>query len=146
MIKEISGEATRPLRQKILRPTLTFEELNYDGDEDPKSVHFGYFEDDNIRAIATLYNSKTPALNQTKNMYRLRGMAVDEGLQGKGIGKKIIEKCVAYVRDQSGDLIWCDARVSAQNFYSKLGFEIFGEEYIVPGVGPHYLMYKVIDA
>lgn len=140
-VERISGLQTRPLRKKILRPDLTMDQLNYNGDEDETSAHFGYIEDDAIKGIATLYNSNTDALDQSKNMYRLRGMAVEEDLRGKGIGSKLIASCVKFAKENGGDLIWCDARLEATEFYKSLGFKIQGDQYIVKNVGPHYLMY-----
>ena len=74
-------------------------------------------------------------------MYRLRGMAVEPQTQQTGIGSKLLQACKEHVADNKGEIIWCDARISAENFYKKNSFQAIGERYVVPGVGPHYLMY-----
>ena len=144
MIKQITAEQTKPLRKLILRPDLSMEELTYDGDLDESSAHFGFIEEDAVKGIATLYNSPSPALDQSLNMYRLRGMAVEESLRGKNAGRKLIDACVDFVSRNKGDVIWCDARISAKGFYEKLGFVATGKIYHVKGAGDHYLMYRMI--
>ena len=42
------------------------------------------------------------------------------------------------------DLLWCNARLVAVNFYKSLGFKINGELFDIVGIGPHYYMYKEI--
>lgn len=143
MIKKISPESTYNLRKEILRPDLSFDQLNYPGDKDTDSVHFGYFENEKIIGIATLYKSPSTSIKNEdpEKMYRLRGMAVESKTQQTGIGSKLLQACKEHVADNQGEIIWCDARISAENFYKKNSFQAIGERYVVPGVGPHYLMY-----
>ncbi len=37
-------------------------------------------------------------------------------------------------------LLWCNARVVALGFYTKLGLHTEGDEFDIPGIGPHYVM------
>lgn len=130
----------RPLRKKILRPDLTLEELHYPGDEEKDSRHIVFKKDEEIKAIASIYRMKTDKIKTDLPMFRLRGMAVDEDMQGTGVGKKILENCFEYIAASGGGLLWCDARLHATGFYENLGFVKHGDIYQVPNVGPHYLM------
>jgi hypothetical protein len=38
--------------------------------------------------------------------------------------------------------MWCQARVSAQGFYEKVGFATLGERFWLPLSGPHYVMVR----
>ncbi len=48
---------------------------------------------------------------------------------------KIQKKC---------DVLWCNARLVALEFYTVLGFKIIGPEFNIKDIGPHYKMYKTI--
>ena len=42
------------------------------------------------------------------------------------------------------DMLWCNARLGAVNFYKSVGFKIIGELFDIEAIGPHYYMYKEI--
>jgi hypothetical protein len=42
------------------------------------------------------------------------------------------------------DCLWCNARIIAVDFYKKQGLETFGEQFEIPLVGNHYVMFKKI--
>ncbi len=42
------------------------------------------------------------------------------------------------------DILWCNARLLAVNFYKSVGFKIIGELFDIEAIGPHYYMYKEI--
>ena len=46
------------------------------------------------------------------------------------------------VKQKGAKLLWFDARLIAVGFYKRLGFTIIGDQFEVPKVGPHYVMYK----
>jgi GNAT superfamily N-acetyltransferase len=68
-------------------------------------------------------------------------MAVAPGLQGSGIGAKVLLGAIDVVRDARAPLLWANARVTALGFYERLGFQVYGEEYIY---GPSALPHKII--
>jgi ribosomal protein S18 acetylase RimI-like enzyme len=72
-------------------------------------------------------------------------MATRRDLQGQGIGSKVIAAVVDHVAGQGGDLIWCNARVGAIAFYNKAGFENWGDEFVLPNVGPHVVMWRLVE-
>lgn|SRR5690606_1125687 len=139
-VRQISASETIPVRQPVLRKGLPVETCFFDGDELSTTVHFGVFEDENLVGVATLLdNSKD--IFEGKQL-QLRGMAVLENVQGKGIGKILLEAGENYAKSRFFDLIWFNARTSAQSFYAKNGYLVMGEEFQIPGVGPHVVMYK----
>ncbi len=72
-------------------------------------------------------------------------MATKQDFQGKGFGKKLIEKSIELLKSKNADLIWCDVRVKAVDFYKKLGFKIIGLQFEIPQIGTHYVMFKKLN-
>jgi predicted GNAT family N-acyltransferase len=48
--------------------------------------------------------------------------------------------------ERAGHMIWCNARLSAVRFYEKLGFETRGDEFDIPDVGPHVVMWRTLES
>ena len=46
------------------------------------------------------------------------------------------------VKERGGDSMWANARISALDFYLKLGYKTIGEEFYIPDVGSHIVIYK----
>ena len=56
LIRPISAAETRPMRQSVLRPGKTLEELVYPGDDDPACAHLGAFDEaGRLVGIATVF-------------------------------------------------------------------------------------------
>lgn len=62
----------------------------------------------------------------------LTNMAVDPQLQGLGVGRKIVLRAAAQVREWGGDAVWLDAyedeKAGAGPFYEKCGFREVGRK------------------
>jgi len=140
-IETVSAKVILPLRRDILRPGYSLEESKFEGDSDPDTFHLAAILKEDIIGVATLMKDPYPLLPGT-NQYRLRGMAVSEDHQGKGIGKKILIKAIRLMTDKDVDYLWFNARSHAVEFYRKQGFVTKGEEFSIPTVGPHYFMYR----
>jgi GNAT superfamily N-acetyltransferase len=152
-VRAITAEQTRPLRQQLLRQTATLEQLAYMGDGEFDTLHVGAFAGNDHIGIATVMCQPPnvsvgvpPTHPNPNNMtaWRLRGMAVTDAAQGKGVGAAMLKVCLGHVADQGGAFLWCDARLHAMPFYEKQGFIIMGERYTVPDVGPHHFMQRGI--
>ena len=71
-------------------------------------------------------------------------MATDVAVRGKGYGAALVTACLAHVKREGGAELWCNARVSASEFYTRLGFEVLEGPFELPGIGPHFLMRRVV--
>ena len=60
------------------------------------------------------------------------------------MAKDLLEYAEKKVIQSEANYIWANARTSAWGFYEKLGYKILGEQFEIKGIGPHYLIYKVI--
>jgi predicted GNAT family N-acyltransferase len=72
-------------------------------------------------------------------------MATTEKYRGKGLGNRLVNFAITYLRGQKVNYIWCNARKKALQFYLGVGFEVVSPEFEVPGIGPHYVMYVKIQ-
>jgi ribosomal protein S18 acetylase RimI-like enzyme len=69
-------------------------------------------------------------------------MATLEEYRGQGIGSRLVEACIEHIRAQGGEWIWCNARTPAVSLYDRHGFRCVGDEFVLPGIGPHYRMVR----
>jgi predicted GNAT family N-acyltransferase len=73
---------------------------------------------------------------------QIRSMAVRTDLQGKGVGKKIIDYIEAKAIELKLKTIILDARINAVEFYERSGYKVIGESYLLFGIIPHFRMEK----
>jgi len=145
-IRAVSASETLSLRRSLLRPGLPLAESVYDGDDDPATKHWGAFADGALVAVASLYAEALPQSIATERAWRLRGMAVDADFQRQGCGKELLHRCLQSVEDDGGEVLWCNARAAAVGFYRQAGFEISGDEFIIPDIGSHFVMLRSTPA
>ncbi len=143
-IAPITALATHELRQSILRPHQTLAEMAYPGDDDSGTIHFGAFDREKLIGIVSLYVEPLPDEPQPTDL-RFRGMAVDADRQLGGVGRLLIEACIAHARDAGGRVLWCNARTSAAGFYERLNFAQHGEIFDISAVGPHVVMTRDLN-
>ena len=140
-IRIVPAAVTRPLRAELLRPGSAPEELVYPGDDDPETRHLGAYLHGKLVSIASVYQ-KAPPGEISSTTWQLRGMATRPEVQGQGHGRALLQACIAYATFCSGTLLWCNARTGAVGFYQASGFQARGEEFQIPGVGPHFVMWR----
>lgn len=148
IVRSITAAETRPLRAEILRPGQPPESLTLYGDDVPGSFHAGAFVDGELVSVATVYAEPMPVTPDARvdanNAFRLRGMATRANLQGQGLGRAVLERCIEHVREARAEVLWCNARVGALGFYERLGFRTLGAEFEIEGIGLHFVMWKEV--
>lgn len=142
-LSQIRSQQTLVLREKILRPGHKLSDLKFDRDDDDGAVHFGLFVKDKHIGIATIYKESRDGL-ASQNIWRLRGMAIEDNFQGKNFGEKLLKACIKHCESKKAKELWCNARSHAVGFYEKYDFHCIGNEFEIAGVGPHYVMIKEI--
>src|SRR5919107_2861518 len=107
------------LRNDILRKPLGLafqkEELEKEADD----ILIGAFEDDRMLGCCMLIETEPGTV-------RLRQMAVLNKLQGKGVGRALMQFAENIARDRGFKRITMHARKSATGFYEKLGYVVSG--------------------
>ena len=140
IIQHVDAVQVRPMRQCVLRPRQAIEHMVYPGDEAAETFHLAAMNPaGQVIGIASYYLEPHPH-NGRADDWRLRGMAVDEARRGLGLGRHLIEAGLDHIREQGGKRLWCNARVTAQPFYEKLGFIAEGNAFDIPTIGPHFVM------
>lgn len=139
LIERITAEKTLNIRKAILRPTGTIDDVRFPLDNHTETLHVGIFANDHLVGVSSIYHID-PEGDQSKPWWQIRGMAVLDSHRRQGLGSKLIGRCVDYVRAQNAEMVWCNARMPYLDFYRTLGFEASGEEFDIPGAGPHYYM------
>lgn len=135
----IKSEEALPLRHALLRPKQPLEASRYPGDDMAPAFHLGAFSGEDLIGIASFYLQPLPGESGEK-VWRLRGMAVSPDHQRKGVGRDLIGRGLEELKKRDAGLLWCNARVSALQFYQALGFETVGEAFELPEIGWHYVM------
>lgn len=139
-IRVVAADAIRPIRQRVLRPHQAIEDLVYPGDDVADTFHLAVVDPaGRVLGIVSFYHEPHP-LDPEPSDWQLRGMAVEPALQGRGLGVQLVQAGINRVRELGGKRLWCNARVSAQRFYEKLGFVATGDEFHIEQIGPHYVM------
>ncbi|KOP82688.1 GNAT family N-acetyltransferase [Cytobacillus solani] len=140
-IREIEPELTYIIRHSVLRPHQTIEDCKYDTDHGNGAFHVGVFYQKILISVGSFCIEKNPDF-QTEMQYRLRGMATLEEFRKLGAGRSLISYAENSIKSQGFDLLWCKGRTTVQAYYSKLGFEVHGEVFDYPPIGPHIIMVK----
>lgn len=142
---QLKPEEIQQLRNEVLWPHKTFENCILETDRLSTTFHFGIQIEGLTVATVTLQQEKSHRLQQVKQ-YRLRAMAVREGYRGQGFGDAIVEAGLNHLRELGVEVVWCDARVAALNFYRRHHFNELEEEYEIPIIGMHRFMWKVLSS
>jgi predicted GNAT family N-acyltransferase len=144
MIKFIQIEKLLSIRNEVLRGgVLSLEECRFPTDNLDGAFHLGYFAGNELLSIASFHPQSYGEFAGTG--YQLRGMATIESERGKGFGNQLLNFGIVYLRGQKANYIWCNARKNALRFYVNMGFEIISDEFEVPVIGPHYVLYVKIQ-
>ena len=122
------------LRMDILRKPLgldlSAEELETEKDE----ILIAAFEEEKMLGCCMLIKAEPGTV-------RLRQMAVLNNLQGKGIGRALMQFAENIARDRGFRRVVMHARKTAIGFYEKLGYEVMGTDFVEVTL-PHVVMHK----
>lgn len=143
-IKKISSIETYPVRHEVLRKGKPIETCQFKGDDDEYTTHFGFFLEDKLVGIISIFKENN-ILFPESIQFQIRGMAVLEEFQGKGLGAELVKKAENHCLNFNTNLIWFNARENAVPFYEKLNYKIIGDSFLIPDVGIHFVMYKKIQ-
>jgi GNAT superfamily N-acetyltransferase len=143
IIQQYKIEEILALRHQELRKGKPLESAKMPGDED--ALHYGLSVEDSLVSIASIFKSICPVLLSSENQVQLRGMATNEKYKGKGLGKVLLSFIEADVKLKGYELVWCNARTSAKEFYAKCGWKNVSDElFEIEGIGTHIRMFKAL--
>ena len=139
-IKAITAADTLMLRQQILRPGGELTDCQFPGDTDRSTQHIGAYLKGDLVGIVSVYARACKELGE--NGFQLRAMAVSEAARGKQVGLKLLGAAEEAAFAAGADYIWANARASALGFYEKADYQVLGDEFMIEGVGAHFLVYR----
>jgi len=122
------------LRDDILRKPLGLTLAPDELEKEKSNLLMGAYEDDQMLGCCML-------VEEEPGTVRLRQMAVLNDLQGKGIGKALMQFAENLARDRGYKKITMHARKNALGFYEKMGYRKVGQEFEEITI-PHYVMEK----
>ena len=115
MIKSISHSDTWSIRHQVMWPNkpLKFVQL----DNDSSGIHFGYYLNQNLVAVVSLF------MDKFEESAQFRKFACLNQFQNQGIGSELLEYSLRYLRKNDIKEVWCNARVEKAYFYEKFGMQ-----------------------
>ena len=129
-VRAIPLAESRALRQQVLRPHQSLEELATH--EPPGAVAFGAFDGRELIAVGLVGAEGEPG------DWRVRGMATLPHARGRGAGSGVLQALVHHATAHGATRVWCNARVRALTLYERAGFAVASERFETPDTGPHY--------
>ncbi|MBS1574126.1 MAG: GNAT family N-acetyltransferase [Bacteroidetes bacterium] len=124
------------LREDILRKPLGLSFTPEELEEEKDNMLIAAFEDDRILGCCML-------VEEEPGVVRMRQMAVLNDLQGKGIGRALMQFAENIARDHGYKSIMMHARKHAVGFYEKMGYKVKGGEFTEVTI-PHLAMEKTL--
>ena len=122
------------LRNEILRKPLGLSLSPDELAKEKEDILIGAFDEEQMLACCML-------TREDKNSLRLRQMAVQNNLQGKGIGASMMNFAELLARDKGYKKLIMHARETALGFYEKLGYKVVGDRFLEVTI-PHFVMEK----
>jgi len=124
------------LRDDILRKPLGLTFSPQELEEEKNNMLIGAFEDEDMLGCCML-------VEERPGIVRLRQMAVLNDLQGKGIGRALMNFAENLARDSGYKILSMHARKNVVGFYEKMGYQVTSDEFTEITI-PHYVMEKTL--
>jgi predicted GNAT family N-acyltransferase len=122
------------LREEILRKPLGLSFSPEELEAEKNHLLLAAYEDDQLLGCCML-------VQEGADTVRLRQMAVVDDLQGKGVGRVLMQFAENLAHDRGFKRITMHARKNAMGFYEKMGYKKTGDEFLEITI-PHYVMEK----
>lgn len=122
------------LRDDILRRPLGLSFSPSELEKEKDNMLIGAFEEEQMLGCCMLVEEK-------EGTVRLRQMAVLNDLQGKGVGRALMNFAENLARDRGFKTISMHARKGTTMFFEKMGYRITSPEFVEITI-PHYIMEK----
>ncbi len=125
------------LRMEILRKPLGLSFISEELEQEKNDILIAAFDEDEILGCCIL-----TAIDNSR--IRLRQMAVQKNVQGKGIGESIISFAENIARDKGYKILTMHARNTAIGFYEKFGYTVKGAQFEEVKTAHHVMEKKLM--
>lgn len=129
-----------PDEARKIRETVFIEEQGFQNeyDEDDNiAKHIVIFENKNAIATCRVYFDKSVGC------YHVGRIAVLKEFRGNGLGKVLVTEAEKLAKSLGGTEMFIGGQVRVTQFYEKLGYTPYGEEYYEENV-PHIALKKLL--
>ena len=120
VIEQISPASTWFIRHTVLWPDKPFSFVQLP--EDASGYHWGLYANHELVSVVSLFLDGRIA--------RFRKFATLPDFQNKGFGSMLLTHVFEAAKELGATEIWCDARSSAADFYTRFGMEVEGELFL----------------
>lgn len=124
------------LRNDILRKPLGLSFTPEELEKEKNEILIAAFEEEKMLGCCMLITLDPATV-------RLRQMAVLNTVQGKGIGRALMQFAENIARDRGFRKMTMHARQTAVGFYEKLGYQVSGDQFEEVSI-PHFIMEKAL--
>lgn len=125
-----------PIEARTVREEVFIVEqgFSYDYDEiDDYATHFVLFDGDTPVGACRVFRG------ETQGEYILGRLAVKKEYRGRALGSMLLDRARKYVETEGGEYLALHSQLQAKEFYSKNGFQEYGEIELEEGC-PHIWM------
>lgn len=140
-IRAGSAREVVDVRHRILRRGRPRATAIFPGDERADARHWVAERDGAIVGVVSVLPAPMPdappELAEPPTL-QLRGMAVVEEEQGRGVGARMLE----VVHRDVARPMWCNARIDVVGFYAHHGWQPVGPIFHIPEIGHHRRMWR----
>lgn len=143
-VEQVDPYATVWLRQRVLRPHQSYDEVLAETDV-PELFAIGALVERSLVSCVVAHPDPFPGAGGPagrSGVWRLRGMATDPAHRGQGHGAAVLDRLLDELRLRGAAVVWCNARTAAVGLYLRAGFAELGEPWIDPDIGPHVRMWR----
>ncbi|MBO5460632.1 MAG: GNAT family N-acetyltransferase [Ruminococcus sp.] len=127
-------EMTRELRNRIMRIPIGLNIYDQDYTFEVNSRIVGAFDGETMLGCSIV--------GKMNGEYCLDFLCVDENVQKTGIGSVLLQDVEKWLKEQGTSTLVLEARVSAQKFYEKHGYEAYGQIYLMEKSPVDHIMMK----
>lgn len=143
-VEVVDPSITAPLRQAVLRPHQTIEEMSASVHDGEGAIYLAARRQGQVVGSGSVRPEAPPWAPEESGAWRVRGMATAPDQRGQGIGAAVLTALVERVSAAGGSTVWCSARIPARTFYERAGFAATGETWVDPRIGPHVHMWRAL--
>jgi N-acetylglutamate synthase-like GNAT family acetyltransferase len=127
-------EQEKKLRTRMLRAPLGLALTEHDLRGEDEQIHIVALDDDHqVKGCLLVAFSHDRA--------RIRQLAVDDALQGKGVGRKLMLLAEQAVKERGVSTVMLHGRLTARGFFEKLGYHAVSDVFIEVAI-PHIALEK----
>ncbi len=124
-------------RRRLLPEPLGLDFTAAEFKEEERQIHLGLYRDNALAGTVLLVRP------DTRGAGKLRQMAVEPALQGRGLGAQLVGRGEEVLCGLGAATIALSARVTAGGFYRRLGYAVVGEAFVEVTI-PHVRMEKQV--